>query len=94
MEIDEQTLKELCYGYDYDYSVWKAMTEETIEEHNRWDIQLSRVFCHVPTMKYFDISWYRPATEYQETELSPHYCEVTPVTQTVTVYKDVKQAKG
>lgn len=94
MEIDEQTLVDLCYGYDYDGSVWKEMTEETLEDSSRWSLYYSRVYQHTPSGKYFELLWERGATEYQEVELNPRYYEVEPVQKTVTVYKEVKQAKG
>lgn len=42
--------------------------QQTIEGTGRWSIDMSGIFKHVPTEKYYRIKWQKPATEMQEVD--------------------------
>lgn len=65
---------------------WEAVTDAEMVDQRRWVTIFEQVF-KSPEGKYFEISWERGSTEYQESDAPPYMVEVEPYEVTVTKYR-------
>jgi hypothetical protein len=76
--------------WDPEHDGFKWVTEESIQEQDRWHTYYSRVAQRVSDNTYWEFSWATGSTEYQECDLDLEVYQVEPVEVTTTQYKLVK----
>lgn len=74
-----------------DHSEWKEI-EVNLEDNGRWSIHFKGVFQHIPTDRFYSISWSEAATEQQDEKPFEYtdeveFKEVFPIQKTITVYE-------
>lgn len=89
LEFGEDSLSSIIWGDDENF---EAVTDEEMEEGGRWNNYFSCVFKYIPNGKFYDISWSRGATEYQDEGPEDFsICEVVPKEVVKTVYEQVEK---
>jgi hypothetical protein len=73
----------------FDDEDFTEVTREKIEDQRRWSTMFSQVFKYKDGT-FWEASWERGSTEYQETDLELSVVQVEPVQVTVTKYKVIK----
>jgi hypothetical protein len=79
--ISDAEFEDIKYGSDY-----IAVTSESIDDQSRWTTSYSQVFQNKLDETFWEVSWDRPSTEYQECDLDARKTQVIPVTTTVIKY--------
>lgn len=63
MELTADEGNEIVWGEHKD---WENEEFEKVDGHSRWEIHKSAIFKHIPTGKFYRLSWDEGATESQE----------------------------
>ena len=87
--LSESELEELMYSIIDEFNEnFKPVTEKEFVDERRWVSMWKRVFNHIPSNRFLEITWDEGKTEYQDdSEPNFYWREVQPKTKTITVYE-------